>query len=58
MFQIQQDMVAEKNDNNFSKGAAQGAGVVAGGCLTATAIIWAIPFILFLALLSMCSSSI
>lgn len=45
------------NENTFTKGAAQGAGVVAGGCLTTTAIILAIPFILFLALLSMCSSS-
>ncbi len=43
------------NENNFTKGAAQGAGVVAGGCLTSTAIILAIPFLLFLALLSMCS---
>lgn len=41
--------------NTFVKGAAGSAGVVAGGCLTTTAIILAIPFILFLALLSMCS---
>ena len=46
-----------RNDNSFSKGAALGVGVAAGGCLTTTAIILAIPFLLFLALLSMCSSS-
>jgi len=47
-----------RNENSFSKGAAQGAGAAAGGCLATTGMIIAIPIILFLALLSMCSSSI
>ena len=52
------DQVQNNNSsasNTFVKGAAGGAGAVAGGCLTTTAIILAIPFIFFLALLSMCS---
>ena len=41
--------------DSFAKGAAGASGAVAGGCLTYTAIIIGVPFILFLLLLSMCS---
>ncbi|WP_455630509.1 hypothetical protein [Parabacteroides sp.] len=41
--------------NSFAKGAAGGAGIVAGGCLTVSAMYLAGPIIFFLVLLSMCS---
>lgn len=41
--------------DSFARGAAGGAGIVAGGCLTASAIYLAGPIVLFLLLLSMCS---